>query len=78
MIQSTKKAIIFYNLYYRLLMTHHRALAHLSEMGTKFGLAVPIPIQLDIDEHLSTIAHIEAELAELGENISSFQSPQSE
>ena len=44
----------------------------------KFGLAVPIPIQLDIDEHLSTIAYIEAELAELGENISAFQSPQSE
>jgi hypothetical protein len=34
--------------------------------------------QADIDEHLSTIIHIEAELAELGENITSFQSPQSE
>lgn len=61
-----------------ILLTHHRALAHLHEQAAKFGLAVPTQIQLDIDEHLSTIAHVEAELAELGENIISFQSPQSE
>lgn len=75
---TTKKVITFYNLYYRLLITHHRTLAHLPEMGTKFGLSMPTHIRFDIDEHLSTITHIEAELAELGENITSFQSPQSE
>ena len=78
MIQSTKKVITFYNLYYCLLITHHRALAHLREQATKFGLIVPTPIQPDIDGHLSTIAHIQAELSELGENITWFQSPQSE
>jgi hypothetical protein len=62
------------NSLYRLLVIRYQALNHLREQAAKFGLAVPTYIQFEIDEHLSAIANIEAELAELGENITPFHS----
>jgi hypothetical protein len=62
---------------YRQLITHHQALNHLRVQAAKFGISIPTHIQLDIDEHLSAIADIETELAELGENITPFHPPQS-
>ena len=64
MMESTTKAVTFYKPYI--------AGPPITDPKLFFGH------QVDIDEHLSTITHIEAELAELGENITSFQSPQSE
>ncbi len=63
---------------HRQLITHYKALSYLREQAAKFGLAVPTHIQFEIDEHVSAIANIEAELAELGENIIPFHPPQSE
>jgi hypothetical protein len=64
MMEPTKKAVTFYKPYI--------ADPPITDPQLFFGH------QADIDRHLSTTAHIEAELAELGENITSFQSPQSE
>ncbi|MFN8453628.1 MAG: AAA family ATPase [Anaerolineae bacterium] len=63
------------NSLYRLLGIRYQALNHLREQAAKFGLVVPTYIQFEIDEHLSAIAAIETELAELGENITPFHSP---
>lgn len=66
------------NSLYRLLGIRYQALNHLREQTAKFGLAVPTHTKIEIDEHISAIADIETELAELGENITPFHSPQSE
>lgn len=63
---------------HRQLITHYKALNYLREQAAKFGISAPTHIQLDIDGHIVAINNIEAELAELGENITSFQALQSE
>jgi hypothetical protein len=50
---------------------------NLREQAAKFGLFSPTHIQFELDEHLTAVANIETELAELGENITPFQSPPS-
>lgn len=62
----------------RQLIARIRHLNELKLQQAKMGLNTPPHIITEIENYKEAIAQLEAELSELGENITSFQSPQSE